>query len=456
MEPNFRIAVLGFGSLPNQIHSDVYNKTLEVTKPVVPYVDISQTNLNPNSPFLPAQGLKLPVRLGRISGIGTDERRMTCVLFKGASDEPVYFAQSKFSDLNQAIKNLREREGIDSQYYHRIGYVNLSNGKTRSRLPEVAEKVRNWALAKGFHAAIWTDLPEKGIHFPEGSTGREIEPLLAQDPILLANTKKYIKNLASKPNALQQRILNMQVQLENAAYKASLTADFEIRAKPENQTHAPKSEWYNRSSGEDWGPFAAAYPKPAVPAGADPIQWKRDRIIESALYWVKEGIPYSSATAFKVGQALPSYVVPRFMLRGHFPARNCGLDCSNFAAWVYNFGLGIQFSSAVDELAPVLKRNGQILRDDLGRPKVDQSQINEEPEAGKIIWPGEPLQKGDLCFFSGTPKHVVIYLDENHVIESTSAGDGIARVVDVTNPVYKRLRCNSNNPNYLFARRPIY
>ena len=83
--------------------------------------------------------------------------------------------------MNDAIRNLREREGISAENYETIGYVNLLNGKVRSSLPEVAERVKNWARQMGLQAVIWTDLPVKGVSFGEGSTGREIESIRLSD-----------------------------------------------------------------------------------------------------------------------------------------------------------------------------------------------------------------------------------------------------------------------------------
>lgn len=201
-----KIAVLGFGSLINNLHSANYGGMLEVKKPPGNHPIANGLNIRPDSPFVPVDGLKLPVRLGRISGAGTPQRRITMVLCQGASDETVYFADSKFDNLNQAIQNLKEREGLASP--QAIGYVNVSNGSSRSRMQGVAERVSAWAKANGYDAVIWTDLEPKGIQFEPGSTGREIIPLLEQDPLLRQNTQKYIRDLPII-NALQNKILNL-------------------------------------------------------------------------------------------------------------------------------------------------------------------------------------------------------------------------------------------------------
>lgn len=418
-----RIAIIGFGSLVNNPYSQNYNKELKARKPNASVSIPQDTTIKPDSPFLPAENLKLPLRLARISSMGTQERRITMTLFPGASHESVFFTESKFANLNDAIKNLREREGIPASNYESIGYVNLINGASRSRMEDVANRIREWAMQNGFEGVIWTDLPPKGIEFAQGSTGREILPFLENDSVLLRNTKNYILDLPKLPNPLQQRVLNMpEVEVSansmpiasqnQEAYQASLTADFAERDNMP-QTDVPQEHWFDRSF-DLWGPLAKQFPAPIVPNGIDPIQWKRDRIIEAAKHY--QGLPYKR---WEDG------------CRGHFPARGCGLDCSNFAAWVYNYGLGIKFTSDVDALA-----NGA------------------SPAAGRVLASNEPLKKGDLILLNGRVKHVVIYIDENHVIDSTSIRPEGVQVRDVREPHNKWCRPH-NNPHFICARRPI-
>lgn len=186
-----RIAVLGYGSLVNNLHSTHYHATLEV------------------SPFLPAEGLELPICLGRISSANTDRRRITMVLCEQASPRQAYFAEACFDELDKAIENLRTREGIGPRGIHYISYMNLRDGTKRSRYDFVAEKVNDWAKINRFDAVIWTDLPENGIKFHSSFKEEEILPLLLSDPVLLANTKGYIRDLPNPPTPLYQEILTM-------------------------------------------------------------------------------------------------------------------------------------------------------------------------------------------------------------------------------------------------------
>ncbi|WP_068466465.1 hypothetical protein [Candidatus Protochlamydia phocaeensis] len=208
------IAVLGFGSLINHPYSEMYQKEVNVKKPDEAEAAYPGYHISADSPFIPAEELKLPIRLGRISRSNTDNRCLTVVLDSAASDEDVFYAKSNFKDLNQAIKNLREREGLPESSYQMIGYVNLKTGKSRSRISTVTERISAWAHRNGYDAVVWTDLPAKGVAFGLfgtgiRSTGREVMPLLIKDPILLKNTKAYIRDLPAPLNPLQQDILKM-------------------------------------------------------------------------------------------------------------------------------------------------------------------------------------------------------------------------------------------------------
>lgn len=160
-------------------------------------------------------------------------------------------------------------------------------------------------------------------------------------------------------------------------YAASLTADFAYRDSLP-QTTSPESEWFSSSA---YGPQAATYPPVVVPAEvSDPIAWKRDRVIEVAKHFL--GVPYANL---------------------HVPIAG-GLDCSNFTAWVYNYGFGLRFTSNTQKQAV---------------------------EAGRKLEPGEALQKGDLLFIWNSSRtqigHAAIFIDPGHIIDSTSSAspDGV-------------------------------
>lgn len=159
---------------------------------------------------------------------------------------------------------------------------------------------------------------------------------------------------------------------------ASLTADFAARdAMPESRV--PKSKWYEKGRFDSWGPHAAEYPAANIPSGCDPVQWQRARIIAVAQKYI--GLPYKH------------HHIPAWS-----PDEGPGLDCSNFTAWVYNYGLGIKFNSDVHK------------------------QADSPVSPGRKLNPGEPFVAGDLLYIlkgdRSEVSHVVIFIDEGHVIDS--------------------------------------
>jgi cell wall-associated NlpC family hydrolase len=170
----------------------------------------------------------------------------------------------------------------------------------------------------------------------------------------------------------------------------ALTADFAERdLLPESSV--PESEWYKPGSQESWGPRSAHYPPILVPAGADAIEWKRARIVAVARHYL--GLPYQH-------HHIPAWAPPGQGTAGE--ARTAGLDCSNFTSWVYNYGLGIEFSSDVH-----MQADG---------PKAP----------GRRLAASEALAPGDLLFVMNRDRtkltHVVIYIDPGHIIDDHADG----------------------------------
>lgn len=119
-----------------------------------------------------------------------------------------------------------------------------------------------------------------------------------------------------------------------------------------------------------FGPCPNCYPTVEIPAG-EGLAWIQKRLELVARKYL--GLPYEHR---------------------HIPQMG-GIDCSNFTAWIYNWGFGHRFSSHVERQAET---------------------------AGRRLAPHEPWQKGDLIFFwddSGQRiKHVGMYLNDGLMIES--------------------------------------
>ena len=101
--------------------------------------------------------IKLPLNFSRISDNG--KGRLTLVIDnKDGVLNPIYYAITKTTNLNQAIQNLKIREKTITNY---IGYINLKNDSSRysDRLSKNdIQLFRSFALRHKIDAIVWTDL----------------------------------------------------------------------------------------------------------------------------------------------------------------------------------------------------------------------------------------------------------------------------------------------------------
>ena len=131
-----------------------------------------------------------------------------------------------------------------------------------------------------------------------------------------------------------------------------------------------------------WGPKINC-PPVVFPQAVDLLDWKRKRIIDIAKKYI--GLPYRH-------HYNPYWIAPEGQ----------GLDCSNLTSWVYNYGLGIKFTSHVEWQG-------------------------EGPKApGRVLGKHEHYKPGDLLFLQNKKRtkisHVVIYVDPENIIDTRGKG----------------------------------
>ena len=98
-------------------------------------------------------GPYLPVEFARISSGG----RLTLVLLPGAEKVQVLWTYMAMDYLEEAIKNLAEREKTPNQ--NNIGFIDIINSCSRSKvIPDVVGTIEELAHKKEIKAVIWTDL----------------------------------------------------------------------------------------------------------------------------------------------------------------------------------------------------------------------------------------------------------------------------------------------------------
>lgn len=66
------------------------------------------------------------------------------------------YVQSPRVDLDDAVADLREREGTATK---QIGFLNIANGTARCEVhPPLVRVIREWSEAHGIDGVVWTDL----------------------------------------------------------------------------------------------------------------------------------------------------------------------------------------------------------------------------------------------------------------------------------------------------------
>ncbi len=142
-------------------------------------------------------GPNLPIEFCRVS----KNHRLTLVIDENFGTLcQTYAATSAYASLDEAVENLRLREGMNSTAD--VGFIETA-GQTRSPLaterhPHVVETIADWALHAGYDAAIWTALEsgferQSGEPFSVTAAMRFLEKLEQEDQEAFARALEYIR-----------------------------------------------------------------------------------------------------------------------------------------------------------------------------------------------------------------------------------------------------------------------
>jgi hypothetical protein len=154
--------------------------------------------LRAGAAFAP-DGPLLPIEFCRVSGDG----RLTLVVDENYGIVcKTYSAPSALQSLDDAIENLRLREGMSGA--REVGFVVTASGKqsdvATQRHPEAIATIAAWAPANGYDAAIWTALASNfgehgkgGEPFSVTAATRYLERLAGQDAAKFARALDYIR-----------------------------------------------------------------------------------------------------------------------------------------------------------------------------------------------------------------------------------------------------------------------
>lgn len=190
-----------------------------------------------------------------------------------------------------------------------------------------------------------------------------------------------------------------------------LTGDF--NEYPRNQVSAesetPFDEWYGPTLLADddacWGPGQALYPPPVIPEGVDSVKWERERVLAVANKYIGYYYQHHHIPDWSPPQGWPWKDVS-------FSRQSQGLDCSDFSAWVYNYGLGLMLETDV-----VNQAQGTTLPGSSGEGPAATAQTILDTADGPVTYAQivSTLRRGDLLY---------IRSDSN-----ASPGAGISHVI---------------------------
>lgn len=211
--------------------------------------------------------------------------------------------------------------------------------------------------------------------------------------------------------------------IEYSQAEADLTFDFEEPPRNDpnkfDETKPPHQfvDWYNLSAypaiDAPWGPQAAQYPVVNPPSKViDSKTWQRERILRVAQKYL--GTPYQH-------HHLPHWdpsTNPAWpwlnVSAGH---NGRGIDCSNFSALVYNFGLGIILetnivSQAQQKTVPLSGGKSTINVQTIAKPATYE-------DLSKVLLPGDLLYLRQTELVSSPITHVALWVGTNSSSPST-------------------------------------
>ncbi len=189
------------------------------------------------------------------------------------------------------------------------------------------------------------------------------------------------------------------------------------------QSKTPFEEWYSRRTLTKfgaWGPDPRHFP--AIP-GLDriPDNWKKQRVLTVASNLI--GLPYQHhhIPAWNPPPSWPWKPVA-------YGCNSKGMDCSDFTAWVYNYGLGLHMSTGIGKQAETTLIEGPD-----GQPILEAQVIVNDNGYDDLT---SKLDTGDLLYIKDRQgdkvSHVIMWVGSYG-----RSPDGTPLVIDCTGPDHK-------------------
>lgn len=139
-----------------------------------------------------------PVLCLEFSRVSSD-CRLTLVIDREHGDAcETFFALSPRADLDDAIEDLRDREGTGKS---KIGFVDLRRKNRRGRDPKSIRDIQAWAVANQFDGVVWTDL-EANFERETGDAFSVSRATAYLDGLSATARKRAMKYIANAPEEI--------------------------------------------------------------------------------------------------------------------------------------------------------------------------------------------------------------------------------------------------------------
>ncbi len=148
-------------------------------------------------------GPVLPIEFSRISS----DARLTLVIDPSQQEGlPTRYVLSPRADINDAIADLKNREGTTAR---NIGFIDLPHNRRHGASESIAQSIQEWALTAEIEGVVWTDLQsnfeeETGNPFSLESGERYLRAL---PKTAAEKARKYINNAPPEVNTPLRRHL---------------------------------------------------------------------------------------------------------------------------------------------------------------------------------------------------------------------------------------------------------
>jgi hypothetical protein len=270
-------------------------------------------------------------------------------------------------------------------------------------------------ISRNTPIAISTDIKNATIYYTTDGSIPTTAAMKYTGPITIT-TDTTIKVSAYRDgteigpfSAINYIVYSSPYDISPITSEPSLSIDF-IGRDALLETMPGSKDWYKRRlysiQNRYWGPKANQFPGIKNPKSTDPA-WLRRLIIAVAARYINTQYQHHYLIKWDPPQTWPMNPVLPVRL-GH---QSQGTDSSNFTSWVYNFGLGVEFTGFMVKQA----RMSSVRMADCYSVKV-------KTITGKLFKPDfnkltGKLKMGDLIYISSgkeeTADHVVIWIGKD-------------------------------------------